>query len=96
MGCAGLVDIEPESRELRLERLAQLKSGAGHRKGLFQGGPNKCKLSKRQLLEVKRLWDSGITVLNIIKLTGHSKFIVDQAVDGAYDHLLKRYREDMK
>lgn len=74
-------------------RLKTLNAGTGNRAGLCKGGPNKCKIKIRELQYIKHAQDSGMNRPYIMKVTGLSHYIVTQAMDGAYDHLLRYAQE---
>lgn len=80
-------------REERLHRLIQLRAGPGNRKGMTKGGPNKCTITIKQLQYIKHAQENGIDRPEIKKATQLSHFIVTQAMEGRYDHLLRHYPE---
>ena len=73
---------------LQKDRLKTLNAGTGNRAGLCKGGPNKCKINIKELKYIKHAQVSGVNRSDIMKRTGLSHYIVTQAMNGAYDHLL--------
>lgn len=70
-------------------RLKTLNAVTGNRAGLCKGGPNKCKINIKQLKFIKHAQNEGVNRPDIMKRTKLSHYIVTQAMDGAYDHLLR-------
>ena len=78
-----------KTRTEQLQRLRQLRAGRGNRAGMAKSGPNKCKISIKQLKYIKHAQDNGMDRPEIKKNTGLSHFIVTNAMNGNYDHLLR-------
>lgn len=70
-------------------RLKTLNAGTGNRAGLCKGGPNKCKINIKELQYIKHAQECGMDRIYIMKVTGLSNYSVIQAMNGAYDHLLR-------
>ena len=75
------------------QRLGILNAGHGNRSGLYSGGPNKCKITIKQLKYIKKAQLEGIDRPELMKRTGLSHYIVTRAMNGKYNHLL-RYETD--
>lgn len=72
---------------IQKERFDVLLSDRGNRanKGIYTSRPDKMKMNRDDILEVKRLHESGASYSNMMNQTGYSEFIIRNAIDGKYD-----------
>lgn len=86
----GAVKMEMTLDDIQKKRLKALTATSGNRKGIFKCTLNNCKLSIEELVNIKNLFKSGRSKPEIMKITGHSDYIISGAMGDRYDHLLKR------
>lgn len=85
--CKNEFDCRVVLSQIEKERFDVLLSGRGNRakKGIYTSRPDKMKINRDDILEVKRLHASGASYYNMMKQTGYSEFIIRNAIDGKYD-----------
>ncbi len=82
-------DDAEQERQIKLERLRQLKAGPGNRAGMFGERKGTCLITAEEVNEIKECLDSGLNGIKTVEKTGLSEYYVRNTKKGLFDYLLE-------